>query len=206
MGSVTRKEQRAELHRLEDEAAHRDDRFLEDASGCHLPTIIGRQASLQLVPDALIRPVLNGVEGIALEIQALDLRRPRTNERKTASVVGVNQLRCKWRRLGQYAEPAERVIPEALGAGLRRNTRPTGPVEPVTPGDEVARELARGPAVIKPDAGFGRIEIPDANVADVERDGPASIESCLHQVSDDFVLGVQRDRASAREVRERDAM
>ena len=71
---------------------------------------------------------------------------------------------------------------------------------------DLKRELSRGPAVIKPGAGFGRIEIPDVNVADVEGDAPAGIESCLHQVSDEFVLGVQRSRASAREVRERDAM
>ena len=74
VGGIAGEEEAPVAHRLDHEAAHRDDAFLEDAALRQGPAFAGRQARVQLFPDARIRPVLHLVLRVALEVKALDLR------------------------------------------------------------------------------------------------------------------------------------
>src|SRR5262249_46384028 len=140
-------EEPAEPHRLDDEAAHLDDALLEDRPFGQRPAVVGREPGLELRPDSLVRPVGDVVVGIALEVEALDLRRARADQGEAALVVVVDQLFSGPRRPGEDAEPAERVQPRVLGQPSRRYGWPRDAVEAVAAGDEVAGQLT-GLAVV----------------------------------------------------------
>ena len=68
-----------------------------------------RQAAAQLVPEALVGPVLDPVVERALHVVAAAVRRAHRAERKAASMIGIDQLAVGRRHLGQHAQPAERI-------------------------------------------------------------------------------------------------
>ena len=104
------------LHGLADEAAHGDDALLNDRALSWRPAVVGRQPSAEFGPDALVRPVGDVVVWIALEVQPLQIGRACAHQRKAARVMRVDQLVRRWWRLGEDAEPAERVDSRVLGA------------------------------------------------------------------------------------------
>src|SRR6185436_18942337 len=93
------------------------------------------------LPDAAVGPVLQLVVRVALEVQALDLRRARADQREAAIVVRVDQLVGGRRRLDQDAEPAEGIDARELAPCARGNRRPRDAVEAVAAADEIALEL-----------------------------------------------------------------
>jgi hypothetical protein len=141
VGRVAGEEQAAVPHRLADVAAHRDDALLGDRALLQ-PEAVAGHPRLQLLPDPLIRPVLDRVGRVALEVHPLDLGRAGADQREAALVVRVDQLSRGRRRLGQNAEPAERVDPEVVAADRVRDGTPADPVGAVTAADEVAEQLA----------------------------------------------------------------
>ena len=68
-----------------------NDAFLENLALGEPPAGEG-EARLHLCPDALVGPRVDIVMGIALDIDALHLRRARAEQRKTAIVIGIDQL------------------------------------------------------------------------------------------------------------------
>src|SRR4028118_253638 len=65
------------LHWIYDEAAHRRDAsaFLTDRSLLERPAFFGGKPGVQLFPDAFVRPVLDVVVWVALDVEAGELRR-----------------------------------------------------------------------------------------------------------------------------------
>ena len=53
---------------------------------------VGIEPRLQLLPDALVGPVVDVIVGIALEVEALDLRGARAHQGEAALMKGVDQL------------------------------------------------------------------------------------------------------------------
>ena len=90
-----------------------------------------------------LRSVFDRIGRIALKIQALNVVRTGTNERKAALVIGVDQLGSVPRRFDQDAEPAKRVgtgelRPRALWDRLSAHA-----MKSVAARDEIAGELMR---------------------------------------------------------------
>ena len=98
---------------------------------------------LQLLPDALVGPLVEVLVGGALQVEPARARRAHAEQREAALVVGVDQLVGRGRRLGQDAEPGERI--DALVDSCSAPAGIAGAadaVEAVAAGDEVAVQLA----------------------------------------------------------------
>src|SRR3954470_6560955 len=207
VGGVAGEEQAAVLHRLADEAAHRDDAFLEDLALLE-PEALALGPGLQLRPDPVVGPVVGRVVRVALEVETLDAGRAGADQREAALVAGVDQLVRGGRRLGEDAEPAERVDAEVVVAdGALGHGGPADAVAAVAAGDEIADELsglallgrAGDPRPVRGDAG-------DAGRLGLEQDLAARVEAELDEVLQHLVLGVDGDRAAAGEAVEVDAV
>ncbi len=77
-------------------------------------------------------------------------------------------------------------------------------MEAVAAGDEVAFELVLSAVLAPAHARSVRLELVDADVGDVELDGPSGVETGADQVLHHFLLAVDRDRAAAGQRREVD--
>src|SRR6202050_2492786 len=95
------------------------------------------------MPNFFVRPERNVFLGLALNIQAADLRRAHAEEGETAVMVSVDKLLRRRRGLGENAEPAERGSPLEYGESACRDGGAAHAVEPVATGDEIAKELLR---------------------------------------------------------------
>src|SRR6202034_2580806 len=98
---------------------------------------------MQLLPDARIRPLINVLVGLALEVEPADLRRAHAQQREPAFVIRIDQLFRRWWRLGQNTEPAERIHAIVKGQCARGNRRTAHTVKAVAARDEVAFDLLR---------------------------------------------------------------
>ena len=87
---IAREVQRAELHRLQHEASHRDIALLKNRPSRERPAVTDFESRCELGPNAFVGPVIDRVFGIALEIQSLHFARPRAHERKSAFAIRVN--------------------------------------------------------------------------------------------------------------------
>ena len=159
---------------------------------------------VQLLPDALVRPVGDILVRGALQVEPGDLRRAHGEQGEAALVAGVDQLLRGGRRLGEDAEPRERVGPLVHVQRALRDARPAHAVEAVAPAMKSQRDLAA--PRLRPGSG-SRGASPsrscDAHVLDLERILPPRREPGGDQVLHDLVLAVDGDRArrSARQSR-----
>ena len=68
------------------------------------------EARLQLVPDAVVRPLGDLLVRAALHVETAELRRAEAQERESALVVRVDELVVRRRDRGEDPEPAELVL------------------------------------------------------------------------------------------------
>ncbi len=116
------REQPAVLHRLDHEAAHRRDAFLQHLALCELAR--AAEPLVQLVPDARVRPVLDLLVVVALQIEPRQIGRAHGVERKAAVGVGIDQLvvgrrrsptECRASRTGSRARSVDSTPSGMLG-------------------------------------------------------------------------------------------
>src|SRR5215472_3971203 len=139
MSGVAREEKPAVLHRLHYEAAHSSNALLQHGTFGQCPFAIGcREARVQFVPDAVVRPFVDIFIGLALNVEPADLRRTHAEQSKTALVIGVDQLlRRRW-RLRENAQPAKRVDAFEHCERACWNQGPANAMKAVAPSDEIA--------------------------------------------------------------------
>src|SRR6266446_2518740 len=106
---VAGEEQPAVPHRIDDEAAHRDDALLHDGAFGQPEAVLAAEACAELLPDTLVGPALLVVARVALEIKPLQAGGARAHEREPSLVPGVDQLLRRARRLGEDAKPPEGI-------------------------------------------------------------------------------------------------
>src|SRR5215210_5308554 len=205
---VTGEEEPAVLHRLDGEAAHRRDAstFLEDWSLGERPAFVCGEPRVQLFPNAFVRPVLDVVIGVALDVEAGKLGRAHAVQGEAALVVRVDQLLRRGRCLGEDPEPGERVLPLVHDEHALRYRRPAHPVEAVAPGYEVASQLVVLAILLIADGRLLRLEVFDADGFGFEDDLSARLEPGGDEVFHHLVLAVDRDRASPGELEQVDAV
>src|ERR1700684_2686827 len=143
MRRVSRNKQLAVLHRLNHGAPHSGHALLNDASLRQRPALSGSKSDMQFLPDSVVGPLIQILIRLALKIESADLRRPHTEQRETAIVVGVDQFFRRRRRLRQNAQPAKRIYALKRSDSPVRNRRPANSMGTVASRNEIASELLR---------------------------------------------------------------
>ena len=203
---VAGQEKPAVAHRFGDEAPHRRHRLLRDRADVRRPPIPRGQPRLELVPDAIVGPVVDVLVRRTLQIQARHRRRAHAEERKAAFVQAVDQFLGRWCGVGQDTEPRERILP-LVDAQLRGGNRRTADaVEAVAAGDEVARDLVRRAVDRARDARCRTGEVVHLHVGHLEMERPARGHTRRDQVLHDLVLAVDGDGPAAGQRRHVDVM
>ena len=181
------------------------------------PPPLRSPARVELLPDALVGPVVDGVVGLDLQVHALQRGGARADEREAAVVQRVDELVRRRRRLDEDPEPGEGVDALELRAhALRDRLAGRAPVA-VAAGHDVAGELLELAAALQPDlVGEGPGAEADGGAigldpVDLDRlrlpdDLAARLDARRVEILDDLVLPVERDRPTARELREVDAV
>src|SRR5262249_34396709 len=141
-------------HRLGDEAAQGRNALLDRGAGDEAVSRLLIDPALQLIPEAIVRPLVDVIVERALNIMPAAPGRAHGAERKTAGVVGIDQLVTDRRRVREDAEPAERIDPLELLDRGRLDAGAADAVEAVAAGDEVAENLV-GDAVLH--VGYARV-------------------------------------------------
>src|SRR5438128_1570465 len=140
MRRITREEKSAETHGFGDEAAQRRDAFFKRWPDDQIFRGFGIETTTQFIPECLVAPLLGLVIQWALNVVAAARGRTHRAQREATLVVRVNQFVRYWRRVGENAEPPERVdlfidCHRSLHAGSARA------MVAVTAGDEVALQF-----------------------------------------------------------------
>jgi hypothetical protein len=159
---------------------------------------------LELVPDPVIRPLAEILVGPALDVQAADLRRAKGVQREPALVVREDQHVGRGGNRGQNPEPAERVLARVAAEHPGRDRVARDPLEAVAARDEVAPQLVLLPFVAEANARLLGIEAVQADALDLEQQRKTGGEPRLDQILDDLPLPVDRRRASAGQLADRD--
>ena len=191
------------LHRLDHEAAHARHALLEDRALGERPAL-DAEAALELGPDPVVRPLVEVLVRLALEVQAAEARGPQAEQREPALVVRIDELLARGRDVGEDAEPAEGVVARERAQDAARDARAADAVEAVAAGDHVALELAPLAIVGEADPRPLGLELVHADVVDLEEQRQPALQPRGDQVLDDLRLSVDHDRAPAGELAERD--
>jgi hypothetical protein len=203
---VAGEEKAAELHGLDDEAAHAGDGFLDDGTFGEFPAVMRGEALVEFAPDAMIGPERKVFIGRALEIEAADFGRAHGKQRKATMVMDVNEfLGCR-RRLREDAEPAEGIVAFVNGEDARGDGGAADSVEAVATGDEVAIEALGGAIVLERDVGIRGVERVERDFGCFEQDGAIGGQAGRNEVLNDFVLGVDGDALAVGEIAEVNSM
>src|SRR5215203_21060 len=200
---VPREQQTAAPHRLDNEAPHARDAFLEDLARVQRPTL-DPESPFELLPDPLVWPLLDFFVGPDLEIESRHRRRAHAVEGEAPLVVRVDQLLVRRRRGGEDPEPGERILTLERRQNACRNAVPAHAVEAVASGDEVAGDLPVVAVVPVMEDGPISPEALGADVLDVEEECAARVQPGGDQILHDLLLPVDHDSAAAGQRREVD--
>src|SRR4051812_29787515 len=197
VGGVAGEEEAPVLHRLDDPAAQRCEQALDDGPLAQREAVVRGRARPELLPDALVGPILDVLVGRHLEVEAADRRRAQAAQAEAALVVGVDQLLRRRRDLGEDPEPGEGIDTVELGEHAGRDRLARHAVEAVAAGDDVALERLRLALVCERDARRVAVDALEAEVGDLEADVAARLEAAGDEVLDDLLLAVDGDRPPA---------
>src|SRR3984957_906674 len=141
VGGVAGEEHAPEPHRLGHETAQRRDALFDRRSGDEEVRRLLIQTPFQLIPESLIRPLIDVIVETALHVVTAAMRRAHAAKGKSPGMVGIDKFVADRWRLRQDSEPAERI--DSL-KGLDRRRLHAGAadaMESVATGDEVAGDL-----------------------------------------------------------------
>src|SRR4029077_17946575 len=205
VGGVPGKKKTAVLHGLDDKTVHLGDVLLQDRPFNQFPTFLRGESSLELLPNSFVGPKPQILIRGALDIKAADLRRAHAEQSETALVISVDQLLRRRRRLRENAQPSEGIIALENRERARGNGGTADAMETVAAGNEIAGQLGFLSFMQEKNPGPRRVKIVDADFFGFKEKRAAESEPCIHEVFDDFALGIDRDGAAG-QVREIDAM
>ena len=179
--------------------------FCSDRPCLELEAIDRRKARLQLLPDALVGPLVDVLVRLALKIEPADRGRAHAEQREAAVVIRVDELfRCR-RHFGEDAEPRKGIhtleYRSTLGGMLGRQM----PWKPSQPAMKSHSSTCSVP--FEPEAHAGRSPSMPCNgdVLHLEMQRPAGRDARGHQILHHFLLAVD-GHDMAGELAEVDAM
>src|SRR5437667_157335 len=100
-----------EPHRLGDEAAQGRNALFDRWPGDEMVGCPLVQPALELIPELIVRPLLDAVVERTLHVITAAVHRAHGAERKAPRMIGIDQFVADRRRLRENPEPAERVDP-----------------------------------------------------------------------------------------------
>src|SRR5271166_3767155 len=157
---------------------------------------VGRRAvepTFQLLPEPLVRPILDRLVEGALKVEPAAGARAHRAQGKAALVADIDQLGGDRRGVAQDAEPAKR-IDALVGAECGfRDGLPADTVKAVAPGDEIARDFARDAVAAVAQARPPGGDIVQAYPVGLVEGRHARSGARLHQVAGDLGLAVNGD-------------
>src|SRR5690606_8878533 len=140
MAGVAREKEPPEAQRLGDETAERRDALLERRSRDEPFAPLVVEPPLELLPEHVVRPVLDLVGQRDLQVVAASCAAAHRAEREAARAGDVDQLVVDRRRIREEPQPAEWIDLLVLANRILRHARAADAVEAVAAGDEVAIE------------------------------------------------------------------
>jgi hypothetical protein len=154
-----------------------------------------REPGVELRPDPVVGPIVDGCLRVALEVQPLHAGRPGGDQYETTFGVGVDELIGRRWRLGEDPEPGERVLPEEVRTDLALGNEVPGiGARTVGTDHEVALQRPLLVVVGEPDSRLVGVEAVDLGVAHTEPDVATVCEPLGNEVDEHLVLGVHHDR------------
>src|SRR5690606_4527249 len=136
VSSVAGQEQASVAHWLCDEGAKRCDGLLQGGPGGDTRRNFRPQPDCQLLPQPIVRPVLELLIDWNLDVVPAPGWRAHRCESESALVICVNQLLVARRHVCQDAEPSEGILELVMPGHGVRYASAGWPVETVTTGNE----------------------------------------------------------------------
>ncbi len=158
MCRITGKEQPSVLHDTRDEAPHAYNVLLKDLPFRNFPAVGLVDAGMQLSPNPIVRPVVDRVFWVALEVHALDCRRARADQGKAAFVPRIDEFFARRRCLNQNSEPTERIQALVVLAVGLRDGRSRGALRAIAADNEIAKNFVLLAILCITDGGRSRID------------------------------------------------
>src|SRR5262249_39771624 len=163
------------------------------------------EAPPQLIPEALVGPLIDVLGERALHVAAAARGRAHAAQREAPLVVHVDQLLRHGRGLGEHAEPAERVDALVRADRRSRHALPRHAVEAVAAGNEIAFHLLVAAVRVEAHARM-RVDAVQAHVVGLVHALRVRGGARVHQVLRDLGLAVDDDLLAAGEAGEIDAV
>ena len=183
------------LHRLDDEAPHAGDPFLEHRAFAQCPAV-EPGPELELLPDAVVGPAGDILVVGDLDVVTRELWRAKGEEGEAAVMVGVDELVHGGLDLGEDPEPAEGILALEAAEDAGGNGPAADPVEAVAAREDVALELVVATLVREGEARPVGRQVVNGDVACLEEERQPTLDARGDQVLDDLRLAVDHDRAS----------
>ena len=141
--------------------------------------------------------------GRHLQIQPRHVGGPHAEQGKPTVVQAIHEFIRAGRGVHENTQPRERIHALVNLQLIRWDGWLADAVRSVAPRDEIARHLVREPIVLEADLRQARIKISNADVVDLEEQGPIGRVARADQILHHFVLPVDCDGAAAGQVRQR---
>jgi hypothetical protein len=156
-----------------------------------------RQTLFQLVPEGVVRPVLDRVVERHLNVIAAQHLRAQRAQRKAALALGIDEFGRH--RLGarQHAEPTERIDALVFAQHVLRNRLAADAVEAVGADDVIAIDADDAVALAIGDMGRVRLEVVNLHVVDIVDDLAAHLRAGVVEVARQFRLAVDDNGIAA---------
>ena len=193
MRRITGQHQASEPHRLGNKAAKRGDALFQRRTGfqrlCHLR----RQAAAKFVPEGVVRPVLDLVVDIALDVIARAGHRAHRAQGKAARRVRIDNLMRHRPRVGKQAQPAKGIDFLIGGNGGFRHGTAADAVIAVTAGNQVTVDPVSDPVFGIGNPGVRRVDIVNGDVGGLVNCFASRLVSHLAQVARHLGLAIGGD-------------
>ena len=198
MCGIADQEQSAKAQRFRDKTAQRRDAFLERWPGGERSRGFRVQPATQFCPEGVISPIRGAVIKIALQIVAAAGFAPHAAKRKAARMADIDQFMINGGHISQKAKPAKGIDFFIKADGLARHAGAANTVKAIAAGNYIAGQFMHGAVGFKTHFRMRSIEIQGRDVFCLVNGEQPRSRPCLHQVTRDFRLAIDRDGLAAR--------
>ena len=206
MCGIADQEQSAKTQRFRDKTAQRRDAFLERWPGGERSRGFRVQPTTQFCPEGVISPIRGAVIKIALQIVAAAGFAAHAAKRKAARMADIDQFMINGGHISQKAKPAKGIDFFIKADGLGRYAGTANAVKAIAAGNHIASQFMHGAVGFKTHFRVRWIEIQGCDVFCLVNGEQPRSRPCLHQVTRDFRLAIDRDGLAARMAAEVNAL
>src|SRR6185437_1158140 len=179
------------LHRFDHKAAHWRDALLQHLAFDQFPC--APKPFVQLIPDAIVGPILDIRIVAALQVESRERRRTHGIKRESPVAIGIYKFMIRRGTLRENSQPSEWVVAFENAQHSVWNAGPADAVKAIAAGDEIAGHLLLTALVPETDLWVLCRHIVDAHVFDFEMQRFPVGKMERHKVLHHLLLTVNRD-------------